>query len=360
MHDNDFLVWGGDIRDRDAWSASQKLQATTYPFVAFIGLQPRRGGSSNSTSSPVLTVLSRHQGPSIPSASAPTSASVLTVQLIDSVLPRVQPYIQRVRTQATEKAQQKAVEHDRRERERALRAEQDRAFEESKRRDKERILQSIEQDRRKSEEARRVADDAARAEVEREEAEVQRAHWEEKRMEWRRWARRGLVPREPRPGNAEPSRGKTVRIGVRMPDGKRGVRFFGEGDSVTAVFAFVDTMFIPDGVAFSSDLDPKSPPGGVAAGEEGLVQAMQGSGKVGEKWWGFKLALSYPRHEIQWEAGKKLGDVEGLKAGGQLIVEIVDTKNATSSNGKGKERAQTAEETEVGDEYDGYDTEESE
>ncbi|KAJ3522814.1 hypothetical protein NM688_g8821 [Phlebia brevispora] len=34
IQENDILVWGGDIRDRDAWSAAQKLQATTYPFVA--------------------------------------------------------------------------------------------------------------------------------------------------------------------------------------------------------------------------------------------------------------------------------------------------------------------------------------
>ena len=29
MHENDFLVWGGDIRDRDAWSGTY-----LYLFVA--------------------------------------------------------------------------------------------------------------------------------------------------------------------------------------------------------------------------------------------------------------------------------------------------------------------------------------
>ncbi|TCD63156.1 hypothetical protein EIP91_005884 [Steccherinum ochraceum] len=352
MHDNDFLVWGGDVRDRDAWSAAQKLQATTYPFVAFIGLQPRRGGSStSSTTSPVLTVLSRHQGPSIPTATAPTSAPTLVQHLNESVLPRVSPYLIRVRNQAAERATQKALDAERRDRERALRAEQDRAFEESKRRDKERIERKVAEERKARAEAVRAAEEKARDEAARERQELEQQQWEVKRMEWRRWGRRGLVPREPRPGNVEPARGKTLRVGVRMPDGKRGVRFFGEGDSVTAVYAYVDTLLIPEGREWSSDMDPVSPPDGKVTGEEGLMQAMREAGKEGDSWWGFNLVLSYPRREIRWEAGKKLGEIEGLKAGGQLAVEMLDTPVV---KGKGKERA-----TSSGSDDDGYVTEES-
>ena len=36
-----------------------------------------------------------------------------------------------------------------------------------------------------------------------------------------------------------------MRVGVRMPDGRRVVRFFGENDSVTALYAYVDSLFIP-------------------------------------------------------------------------------------------------------------------
>lgn len=321
--------------------------------MAFIGLQPRRGGSSTtSTSSPVLTVLSRHQGPSIPTATAPTSAPTLVQHLNESVLPRVAPYLIRVGNQAAERATQKALETERRDRERALRAEQDRAFEESKRRDKERIERKVAEEKKAREEAVRVAEEKAREEEARERQELEQLDWEQKRMEWRRWGRRTLVPREPRPGNAEPARGKTLRIGVRMPDGKRGVRFFGEGDSVTAVYAYVDTLLIPEGREWSSDLDPVSPPDGKANGEDGLVQAMRTAGKEGVRWWGFNLVLSYPRREILWEAGKKLGDIEGLKAGGQLVVEMLDTNSVMK--GKGKARA-----TSSGSDDDGYVTEES-
>lgn len=303
-----------------------------------------------------MTILSRHQGPSIPSTSAPTSAKTLVTHLNEQLLPRVQPFLTRTRSQAVERENLKALEAAQRERERALRAEQDRAYEESQRKDKERIEARIAEDRRVAEEAKRK-EEALRAEQEEAEKLAQaQALWDARRMSWRRWGRRAFVPREPRPGVAEPARGKTIRVGARMPDGKRGVRFFGENDSLTAVFAFVDTLFIPEGKDFSTDLDPTSPPDDASQGEEGLMKAMHDMGKVGEDWWGFKLVLSYPRREIAWEAGKRIGDVEGLKAGGQVIVEMVDTFAKTKAKGKGKEIGGAAAKV---DEDDGYVTEES-
>ena len=107
---------------------------------------------------------------------------------------------------------------------------------------------------------------------------------------------------------------------------------------------------------YSSDADPVQAPEGKESGEIGLVKAMKEHGKVGEEWWGFKLVLSYPRREMGWEPVKRMGDVEGLKGGAQLIVELVEPFSA-----KGKEKARKSEDNEkVDDEYDGYDTEESE
>ena len=77
---------------------------------------------------------------------------------------------------------------------------------------------------------------------------------------------------------------------------------------------------------------------------------MADSGKSGENWWGFKLVTSYPRREIVWESGKRISDIEGLKAGGQIIIEMVDP--FFTSKGKGKAR-------DVGSDDDGYVTEES-
>ncbi|PCH42010.1 hypothetical protein WOLCODRAFT_137652 [Wolfiporia cocos MD-104 SS10] len=333
IEDHGIVMWGGDIRDREAWSASQKLQATTYPFVAFIALQPRRTAGSGSSPAPTLTILSRHQGPSIPSASAPTAAQSLVAHLNEHLLPRVKPFLERIQAEARERA-----------RERALRAEQDRAFEESRIRDKERVERRMEEERRAEQERKRREEEA---EIERQEAiraEKKREAWEAHRMEWRRYGRSTLVVREPRPG--ETGRGKTIRIGLRMPDGQRAVRFFGEADSMTALYAYVDSLFIPAGLP--QDTDPRSPPNGGLPDESGLAEEMERSEKSPEKWWGFKLVLAYPRKEIIWEPAKSLGDVEALKGGGQLVVEMV-----ADSDVKGKQKQAVTSEDD-----DGYESEE--
>jgi len=312
------------------------LQATTYPFVAFIALQARRSGGTGSSSTPTLTILSRHQGPSIPSASAPTAAQTLVTHLNEQILPRVTSFLARIRSQALE-----------RERERALRAEQDRAFEESRRRDKERVERRMEEERRAEDERRRQVEAEEKAEQEAIQAEERKKAWEVRRMQWRRYGRKSLVLREPRPGG-EPGRGKTMRVGLRMPDGRRSVRFFGEGDTMTALYAYVDSQFIP--AELSQDSDPKTPPSAGRTGEEGLTEEMEASQKSPAQWWGFQLVLAYPRKVIAWEPSKRIGDVEALKGGGQLVVEMV----TEATNTKGKQKQTVA----VSEDEDGYVTEE--
>ena len=33
MHDNSFIVWGGDIRDRDAWSGKHRLSKISLALL---------------------------------------------------------------------------------------------------------------------------------------------------------------------------------------------------------------------------------------------------------------------------------------------------------------------------------------
>ncbi|PIL27153.1 hypothetical protein GSI_10294 [Ganoderma sinense ZZ0214-1] len=262
-----------------------------------------------------MTILSRHQGPSIPSTSGPTAAQTLVTHLNESLLPRVTPFLNNLRAEAAE-----------RERERALRAEQDLAFEAARRKDTDRILQKRAADAAVAEQKRLAAEAEARAADEERKAAEARKLWDVRRMEWRRWLRRGLVLREPRPG--ENGRGKTMRVGVRLPDGRRLVRFFGENDPLTALYAYVDSLLIPP--EFVQDADPVSPPEGGKAGEEGVVLDIQASRRSSEKWWGFKLVLAYPRREIPWEAEKKIGEVEVLKGGGQVVVEFIADEDVKS------------------------------
>ncbi|EPQ51567.1 hypothetical protein GLOTRDRAFT_65747, partial [Gloeophyllum trabeum ATCC 11539] len=286
LHSNNFVVWGGDVRDPDTWSASQKLQATTFPFVAFVALQPRRttGSSTTTASSPALslTVLSRHQG------HAATAPAKLLSHLDSQLLPRVTPVLERTR-------QTRA----RQDRDRALRAEQERAFAEAARRDAERLQARMEEERRKREEERRRME-------EREAEAFRREKREAVRRRQRRWVRKLVDPVK-----------DGVRVAVRSPSGARKVVVLDPAASLTVLYAYVDAEVLMGGV----DTDARSYSGEDAFGETDVREQIDLLGGDPDKWWGFKLALTYPRREIEWLPDRSIADVEGLKGGAQLVVE---------------------------------------
>ena len=117
---------------------------------------------------------------------------------------------------------------------------------------------------------------------------------------------------------------------------------------MTALYAYVDSLLIPP--EFIQDADPVSPPEGGKAGEEGVVLDMRASGRSPEKWWGFKLVLAYPRREVPWEAEKKIGEIEVLRGGGQVVVEFV-----ADEDGKAKAKSRSSLEQDGDD--DEYHTE---
>ena len=162
----------------------------------------------------------------------------------------------------------------------------------------------------------------------------------------------------PRLSPSPNGRGRTLRIGVRMPDGRRAVRFFGEGDALISLFAFVDSLFIP--VQFSSEADPPSPPTPLppttdanASGETLVLAEIARLHQTAPEWWGFKLWLQYPRREVAFESGKRIGDVEVLRGGGQLVVEVYPDAGVVAASKKGKAAAGN----EGDSEEDGYETE---
>ncbi|PPQ99422.1 hypothetical protein CVT24_005409 [Panaeolus cyanescens] len=352
LYDNNIIVWGGDVRDREAWSASEKLQATTYPFVAFVALQPRRSPSSTSTlnnsNQPTqLTVLSRHQGPSksySSSSSAPTSAATLLAHLENQLLPRVNPFLNRLIHAQEQRA------HDRR-----LREEQDRAYQESARRDKERILKSMEEarlkkereERERMEEERRRKEEEDRIRREKEEREAR----ERVRGDVRSWMARHVVP-----GASKTAGGKVLRLAVRMPDGSRVLHSLSDETSLTGLFAIVDVALGGNGVDGDAGVTVDGLPGDGHDAETKLEDYIlrAPAESVEQSFWHFRLATAYPRVEILWKAGAKLRDVDALRGGGQIVVEKISV--AHRANGNGKAKATAVDE----DEDDGYRTEDSE
>jgi FAS-associated factor 2 len=330
LYTNDILVWGGDVRDSEAWSgnvlfpfmplfsqirthvitASRKLQATTYPFVAFIALQPRRSlhtapSHTDSITNANLTVLSRHAGPSIPASSAPTSASTLSSHLTAQVLPRVQPFLVRIKNAERE-----------REKEKRLREEQDQAFRESAKRDRERI-ERVMRAEREAEAERRRWEAVLRGEAERRAAEratfVKRR---EERIEWSRWGKRVFV--EPDPNSTGDG---ALRIAVTLPRTGRVIRRFGKDTTLTGLFMYVDSQIIS--AELREQQDSVEPPNGATGAAEAVLEAEIRKASAPESWWGFKLLLAYPRREIRWEAGRCLTDIEDLRGGGQIVVEMI-------------------------------------
>ncbi|TFK47346.1 hypothetical protein OE88DRAFT_1738644 [Heliocybe sulcata] len=305
MHSNNFVVWGGDVRDPDAWSASQKLQATTFPFVAFLALQPRRTTGSSSTTrseTPALTVLSRHQGLTTASASA------LLSHLSDQLLPRVTPFLER--TRATRARQN---------RDRQLLEEQDRAFQEAARRDEQRIREKMAVEKREKEEARRRED-------ERESERKRREGVERVKTRMRGWARQTV--REVEKGR------QAVRVAVRSPSGGRLVLALDPKTTLTQLYAYVDASLL--------SVESKTSEEG-AFGDKDVLEQIEALGA--DEWWGFKLATTFPRRELEWHPERCLADVQELQGGAQLVVEMVQREK-----GEGDEKG----------EEDGYETESDE
>ena len=332
-------------------AASERLEATSYPFVAFVALQPRRNPTSLSSSSssrnntpPLLTVLSRHQGKCIPSATAPTSAQTLVDHIERQLLPRVTPYLNRL-----------ISSHRERERDRHLRDEQDRAFQMAAQRDKDRIEAKMAAEKAVIE-AKKLAEEESRLASQRRAREVELARVKEnERMDWRRWTRRAIVSHSlPVDKNnttqTQNSSSSSLRIAIRLPTGVRVVHQFSQSSTLTSLYASVDSELIPN--HYSASDDPISLPHQRGVGEEALEDHIIGQGGGGEAYWGFDVVLAYPRMKIPWKAGMKLSDIDQLKGGGQVVVEFISDRRdrvANEVNGKTDE-----------DEDDGYHTEDSE
>ena len=229
------------------------------------------------------------------------------------------------------------MSHRERERERILREQQDRAFQDSAQKDLQRIALKMESERQQMAERQRKLDEARiEEERKRRDKENEAKHFAD-RMKWRRWSRHTLLFQDTQ------SSSRALRIAVRLPEGKRIIHHFSSTSTLTTLYAFVDVQLLPPDLL--SDDDPRTPPNGILTGEAALDhQILSFHGK--EEWWGFKLVLAYPRQEIRWEIGRMLSDIEGLTSGSQVMVEITDRRRVR----------QLTEEDETSD---GYSSEES-
>lgn len=201
--------------------ASRILQHVRLPFIAFICLQPPSPTLTHSTT-PVMAVISRTEG----SPSTSTSPQALLTHLTSFVLPRVQPFLTRLRTQENSRIA-----------ERRIREEQDRAYERGVERDTERVLKKRAEVSRTKLERERLLEKGERVRI-----------LKEKSSEWIKYMRYQMGPEGEFPEPSEGEQGGITRIGIKLGDGRRVVRRFRESDKVDLIYAFVEcSLDVDDG-----------------------------------------------------------------------------------------------------------------
>ncbi|CAG8407655.1 unnamed protein product [Penicillium salamii] len=193
---NNLLVWGGNVRDSEAYQVANSLRVTKFPFAAVVVHTPN-------VSSTAMSVVGRIAGVLSP-------AEVLT-KLRAAVTSNQEP-LERIRSS---RADQQAS--------RNLRQEQDSAYERSLAIDRERARQ------------RREAE-AERQREEQEAAERQAAEERRRRdlAQWKIWRAQSL--------SAEPGADvkDTVRVSVRLPSGERIMRKFAPDADLEELYATVE------------------------------------------------------------------------------------------------------------------------
>ena len=215
VNDN-FIAWGGSLRDGDAHALAAEVNPSAYPYVALLDSVSRGGGAS--------LVMS-------------CEGFIDTDGLIG--------VFEEALAGQTSVLNDARARHAEADANRRLREEQDAAFAESLARDAARAREAEEQ-RRKEEEERAREEEARRVEAEelrrREDAERERV----RAIESRRVAKASSLREEPEEGAEGVS-----KLAIRLPDGSRAARRFHSSDTIADVYDFVDTLDELDEVEYS-------------------------------------------------------------------------------------------------------------
>ena len=212
-----FVAWGGNVRDGDAFSLSAGLKPTGYPCVAI--LDSVSGGSGSASL--------------VMSCEGFIDVDVL-ISACEEALAGQNASLDDARARHAE------VDASRR-----LREEQDAAFAESLARDAARARELDAQREAEEAERRRVEEERRAVEEETKKAEeAERQRVEE--IEARRASKASKLRDEPADGADGVS-----KLAVRLPDGSRAERRFHSTDTIADVYDFVDTLEELDEVSYS-------------------------------------------------------------------------------------------------------------
>lgn len=216
------------------------------------------------------------------------------------LLPRVSPFLTRFKSQLQE-----------RERDRIIREQQDRAFQEAAERDRERIQARIRTEQEEAERSRLEKEARHQEERNMQLEREKQANIQALRLQYRRWMRRCIVPPEHPGANG-------IRLALKLPGNTRVVRTFPSSSTLTELYAFADAQMLP--LTLQPETDPEHILEGAGPDLQKLENHIQSQANDAEFWWGFRLVHPYPRREIKWTNSVSLVGA-GLKSGEQLVME---------------------------------------
>ncbi|KAF9973260.1 hypothetical protein BGZ73_003486 [Actinomortierella ambigua] len=268
LRSNDYLVWGGNVAEVEAFQVATTLQTARYPFIGVIALSQDGYGSAK------MVLIDRIEGPNTP-----------------------QQIIQRLtQLQARHSAALNRLRAERREREvsRQLRQQQDDAYQ-----------QSLQADREKAQKAREAARIAERERLEQERHEAERVAALERKERHLKWLYEEL-PEEPAAN--EPG---CARLSFKLWNGERVIRRFRGTEPVENVYVFIETIeYREDGSKAETDV--------VAEEDKGYQHVYD-----------FVLISPFPRTKVT-QRDQLIKDVPALWPSASLVVELVDEEGAES------------------------------
>ena len=258
---NNIVLWGGTVRDAEAYQVASALNVTRFPYACLIVHTPTVSSTSMSR---------------IATSIGPVTAHDLLAKLRTAI--------------QTQSQELEAIRRQRQEQQasRSLRQEQEGAYERSLAQDREKVRK-----RREKEVEREKAD---REERERAERKANAARLLD---EWRRWRGRS-IPSEP--GSEVKD---AVRISLRLPSGERLVRKFRAEAELEELYAFVECYDLYHAADAKDGLSEKE------------VQAPDGY----EHEYKFRLVSPMPREVYDLEKGGRIR--ERIGKSGNLIVERI-------------------------------------
>ena len=260
-HKSELVLWGGNVRDSEAYQVSSSLQCTKFPFAALICQSSEPGANGH------MTVVLRAVGHMPPS------------ELVAKVGAAMTSHQTQLTAARSQQAERQATQ--------SLRQEQDSAYERSLAQDRERARR-----RREEEEATRRAEQEAQEQVRKVEKRKQDI------QQWKMW-RAGSLPKETGQEVKD-----AIRVSIRMPSGERVIRKFQAEADMEELYAFIDCYEVMKTLEAESE-------------HEKAIEEPTGY----EHEYGFRLVSPMPRKVYESRDGGSIGDKVGK--GANLIVEPI-------------------------------------